>query len=127
MTRGTGRRGGGDPDPWDAPSGYDPGTVKDPAEAGPRRKPAGKKKSPTKKTVRDIRRGKAANRYQVDIDGDDDDGQNDTFQPSGQTIVEALDAIDEENDTIDSIMEAARKKCQGPAGCDQGRAQAPDH
>jgi len=72
-------------------------------------------RKPKGKTVKDYQRGKAANNHDVEVDGDEDfDGKNSKFEPDGKTISEALEAIDEENETIANIMEAARKKCQAP-------------
>jgi hypothetical protein len=109
---------GKDRDPNKAPREYDPEVLKDrDYDGAPDLNPAdraGKKAS--KKTVRDTKRGKAANDYQVPVGGDDDDGANEKFIPDGKTLSEAISAIMGEKATIKSIMDAARKKCQGPRG-----------
>jgi hypothetical protein len=72
-------------------------------------------RKPRGKTVKDVKRGSAANGYRVPVGGDEEfDGNNETFEPSGKALADAVEAIMTERATIKSIMDAARKKCQAP-------------
>lgn len=64
------------------------------------------------KSVKDYQRGDAANGYDVAVDGEDFDGKNEHFEPSGKTLAEYFDVVDEADSSIRAIMDAARKKCQ---------------
>lgn len=64
------------------------------------------------KTVKDFQNGKAADDYEIPVGGEGHNSQK--FEPSGPELDEALKAIREEKETIDAIMQAARKKCQAP-------------
>lgn len=63
------------------------------------------------KTVRDTKRGKAADDYQVDIGGE---GHNSAFVPSGKELAEFKQVVMDEELEIKAIMDAARLKCEGP-------------
>lgn len=68
------------------------------------------------KSVKDFQNGDAANDYRVAVDGDEDpSGHNSKhFEPNGQELRDFLALVRDENQTIQGIMEAARKKCEGP-------------
>lgn len=67
----------------------------------------------TGKGVKDFKNGSAADGYDVAVeDGDEFDGKNEHFEVSGKTLEEYLEVIDEADENIAAIMEAARKKCQ---------------
>lgn len=83
-------------------------------------KPPAKKRAGSGRKVRDVKRGKAADNYQVDVDGDEDEvgpGHNSKdFTPDPRAVRDYLEVIDEQDSIIVEIMAAARKKCQGPRG-----------
>lgn len=69
------------------------------------------------KRVKDHRRGKASENYEVDVEGDPTIGHNSkNFQPERRALSDYLDTIDEQDGIITDIMQTARKKCQGPRG-----------
>lgn len=63
------------------------------------------------KTVKDLKNGKAADGYQVDIGGE---GHNSAFVPSGKELAEFKQVVMDEELEIKAIMDAARLKCEGP-------------
>jgi hypothetical protein len=72
------------------------------------------------KSVKDYQRGDKANGYKVAVDGEDDErGEGDNskhFDPNGPELREFLDLVADEETTIANIMDAARKKAEGPRG-----------
>ena len=70
------------------------------------------------KTIKDFQRGNAVDGYEMSVDGDDaGEGHNSKhFEPNGPELRDFLDVVAEEEATIEQIMEAARKKCEGPRG-----------
>lgn len=66
------------------------------------------------KTVKDYKRGKAADDYDVEAEGDAGEGHNSRFEPSGEALNDYLSVIDEEDAEIAAIQQQARLKCQGP-------------
>lgn len=69
------------------------------------------------KRVKDHKRGKASDNYEVDVEGDDTIGHNSkNFVPERRALSDYLDTIDEQDAIIADIMQTARKKCQGPRG-----------
>lgn len=85
------------------------------AKSPPKKRGAG-----TGRKVRDVKRGKAVDNYQVDVDGEDDDdtiGHNSKhFEPEPRALRDYLATIDEQDAIIAEIMENARKKAQAPRG-----------
>lgn len=70
------------------------------------------------KTIKDFQRGDAVNGYEMAVDGDEDagEGHNSRFEANGPELRDFLDLVAEEEATIEQIMEAARKKAEGPRG-----------
>lgn len=64
-----------------------------------------------KKTVTDLKRGKAADNHQVPVDGEDTSGHN-SFEPSGETLNELFDLQDSTEDQIKALKEKQRLKTQ---------------
>lgn len=81
---------------------------------------AKKGRGKTGKTIKDFQRGDAVNGYDMAVDGDEDErGEGDNskhFDPNGPELRDFLDVVAEEEATIEAIMEAARKKAEGPRG-----------
>jgi hypothetical protein len=95
-------------DPYDPPATY--------AEGKARGKKGKAQSKATGKTVRDTKRGKAENDYQVPINGtggDDDEGGgkgHNSRAYDGDTLAEAIELIEAEQEKIDEIERASRLK-----------------
>lgn len=61
------------------------------------------------KTIKDHKRGSAANDHQVPIDGKPGIGDN-SFEPSGQTIDELLALMEQTDDEVEKLQEKMRNK-----------------
>lgn len=68
-------------------------------------------KGDEKKTVTDLKRGKAVDNHQVAVDGDDTSGHN-SFEPSGETLNELFDLQDATEGQIKALKEKQRLKTQ---------------
>ena len=80
---------------------------------------AKKGRGKTGKTIKDFQRGDAVNDYEMAVDGDDDAGEGHNskhFDPNGPELSDFLELVAEEEAAIEQIMEAARKKAEGPRG-----------
>ena len=70
------------------------------------------------KKIKDHRNGSAVNGYEVEVDGDNaGEGHNSkAFEPDGPELHDFMDLVADEELAIANIMDAARKKCEGPRG-----------
>lgn len=63
------------------------------------------------RTVRDTKRGKAADDYQVPVDGKSEEGDN-SFVPAGETLDEILELVRQEDDEIEKLNDKIKTKTQ---------------
>jgi hypothetical protein len=68
------------------------------------------------KKVKDYQNGSAANDYDVDVDGSGEGHNSKAFAPDGPELRDFMDLVADEELAIANIMDAARKKCEGPRG-----------
>lgn len=70
----------------------------------------------TGKGVKDFQNGSAANDYDVAVDGSGEGHNSKAFTPDGPELRDFIDLVADEELAIANIMDAARKKCEGPRG-----------
>lgn len=65
-----------------------------------------------KKTVTDVKRGKAVDDHQVPIDGDGRGAGDNSFEPQGETLDELFALQDQTDDKVDELKEKMRLMCE---------------